>query len=152
MMGVTNHWASFLAHKYNDKVEFWLFDSKNRVYWDLDDAGVQKFVQQLHEERIQEGKPAWNSFKIWVQENSIKDIIASTKILCQCLVGNETLQEVKINSDFDVLSAQFKELILTIPEIQEFIAKKQECATAHGIIGNLEIWAENFHHNMKCLF
>ena len=29
MMGVTNHWVSMMAHKFNKKVEFYLFDSRN---------------------------------------------------------------------------------------------------------------------------
>ena len=44
MMGVTNHWVSLLAHKYNDQVEFWLFDSKNKVYWGMNDKEIKEFV------------------------------------------------------------------------------------------------------------
>ena len=32
MLGVTNHWASFIAYKYNDNIEFYFLDSKNRDY------------------------------------------------------------------------------------------------------------------------
>ena len=37
MMGVTNHWVSLMAHKFNDKVEFFLFDSRNRNYLEKDE-------------------------------------------------------------------------------------------------------------------
>ena len=39
-MGITNHWVSMLAHKFNDKIEFWYFDSKNRDYlaWNKDET------------------------------------------------------------------------------------------------------------------
>jgi hypothetical protein len=32
MLGITNHWSSLLAHKYNDKIEFWYFDSRDADY------------------------------------------------------------------------------------------------------------------------
>lgn len=32
MLGITNHWGSLIAHKINDVIEFWFFDSRNRDY------------------------------------------------------------------------------------------------------------------------
>lgn len=40
MMGITNHWITFFAHKYNEKTEFWVLDSRNRDYlkWTKEEA------------------------------------------------------------------------------------------------------------------
>ena len=44
MMGITNHWVSFLAHKYNDKVEFWFFNSTNEDSLELTEQEIQDYV------------------------------------------------------------------------------------------------------------
>ena len=65
-----------------------------------------------------------NEFKIWVAENSIKDIITSTKLLCECLIGNMTLQDYRINSDFEVFAKKFEESVLNLDSLNNFTAKK----------------------------
>jgi len=35
---VTNHWLALMAHKFNDKMEMFLFDSRNRDYLEWDEA------------------------------------------------------------------------------------------------------------------
>lgn len=40
MLGITNHWASFIAYKYNDVVEFFYFDSRNRDYLEWSDEQI----------------------------------------------------------------------------------------------------------------
>jgi len=46
MMGVTNHWVSFMAHKYNGDVEFWYFDSSNDDFLEMNDEEIQALVRK----------------------------------------------------------------------------------------------------------
>jgi len=39
-MGITNHWALFIAHKINQKIEFWFLDSKNLNFLSWDEPRI----------------------------------------------------------------------------------------------------------------
>lgn len=62
MMGVTQHWTSFLAHKYNDKIEFYFFDSYNEVTLLWDDNKINNFLEEEKIEREKEGRKPYNEF------------------------------------------------------------------------------------------
>jgi hypothetical protein len=66
MMGVTNHWVSLLAHKYNDRVEFCFFDSNNRNCWNWNEAQRKLWLQKKNEKRIKQNKKPLDTFKMWV--------------------------------------------------------------------------------------
>jgi len=61
MMGITNHWFLFVAHRYKDHVEFWMLDSKNRDYLTWKKSQINEYLDEVNEKRIKEGKKPLNS-------------------------------------------------------------------------------------------
>lgn len=109
MMGITNHWTSFLAHKHDQKIEFWFFDSRNTPYINFSKEDIAKHLVEVQEMKRQQKKPLMNQFRMMCYENCINDIQESVRILCDCLMGNETLLDYTINYYFDIFGKHFLE-------------------------------------------
>jgi len=45
MMGVTNHWVSLMAHKFNQRIEFYFFDSRNLNYLDWSLKEIKQSIE-----------------------------------------------------------------------------------------------------------
>ena len=107
MLGVTNHWAMFCAHKFNDRLEFWFMDSRNRDYllWSQTDA--EKFYNEESERRKKDGRKELNSFQIWVNTNNVLDFQISLKLLVGCFLGNTTLYQYSAESGYEIIRKEF---------------------------------------------
>jgi hypothetical protein len=92
LMGITNHWSVLLAHKYNDKTEFWLLDSKNLDYLLWNKEKIMEYLNMRNEEKKKYGQPLMNTFQLWVAENSYEDHQTTVKLLVDCMLGNTTLK------------------------------------------------------------
>jgi len=53
--GVTNHWFLFVAHRYMDKIEFYMLDSKNRDYLTWNQQQIEEFLVNENKRREKEG-------------------------------------------------------------------------------------------------
>lgn len=46
MMGITNHWVTLIAHKFNQKTEFIYCDSRNRDYLDWSKDYIKQWIEE----------------------------------------------------------------------------------------------------------
>jgi len=119
LLGVTNHWEMMVAHKYNDKVEFWFLDSKNRDYLEWNEEQIQKFLTEENINREKEGKKVWNTFQLWVNHNAIIDTQITLKLLTDCLLGNKNIFQYLSDSEIEVIDQGFLEK----PELKDLYEK-----------------------------
>ena len=65
MLGITNHWASFIAIKASDgSIGFFYFDSRNRDYLEWKESDIIEF---LNKEQILRNKN-WSHFELLVKK------------------------------------------------------------------------------------
>jgi len=110
MMGITNHWFLFVAHRYMDHVEFWMLDSKNRDYLTWQKEQIDAFLNEENEKRKKEQKPVLNSFKLWVSHNAMLDSQISVNLLANCFLGNTSLHHFVADSEVRMLTKSFLEM------------------------------------------
>ena len=65
MLGITNHWASFIAIKaFDGSINFFYFDSRNRDYLEWKESDIIDF---LNKEQILRNKN-WSHFELLVKK------------------------------------------------------------------------------------
>ena len=98
MLGVTNHWVSFLAHKHAAGVDFFLLDSRNRDYLRWDEGQMAGFLAEEDRRRVERGEKAFTQFQKDVHLTCMKDIQKIVSLLCSWITGQSTVQEYVVNS------------------------------------------------------
>ncbi|KAL4435335.1 hypothetical protein ABPG74_022818 [Tetrahymena malaccensis] len=140
MLGITNHWGSFIAHKCNENIEFWFFDSRNRDYLLWDDEQIEQWCIEAQEKRKKLGQKPWSEFDKQVQTTCVHDIQESLETLCQCLLGNMTLHDYQSNNLFQVFEKAFRKHISMEDVLNQKNLEKQ--------VANCNHYSKDFYHTI----
>jgi hypothetical protein len=108
MLGITNHWVSFVAHKTPSGFEFYYFDSRNRPYLQYGDAQIAGYVDRIDRIRRRLGKPFLTKFQRMVSTQFVKDLQSLLKLLMGCFLGTNSLCEAVITHKFAELTQLFE--------------------------------------------
>lgn len=98
MLGVTNHWISFLAHKTEKGQEFVYFDSRNTACLDWNETQIESYLKMREKERQARGEKAFTPFELMVRNQSIKDIQEVLHLLFNCFEAQQNLVDFKVDS------------------------------------------------------
>jgi hypothetical protein len=96
MLGVTNHWTTLLAHKYNSFTEYFFMDSRNVPYLNYTEDQIAQHVEESNQKRREDGRKILTPFQIMINKQSVADLQRTLEILMNCLLGNTTLPSVVI--------------------------------------------------------
>ena len=116
-----------VAHRFEDKIEFWFLDSKNRDYLTWNEEEISKFLSTENENRKRDGKTVWKQFQIWVNHNAILDAQYTMDIIINCLLGNKNIFEYAVDAEVDVIysgissSPEFSKLFEQFQNINKII-------------------------------
>lgn len=108
ILGITNHWVSFLAHKSPSGYEFYYFDSRNVPYMKYDDAQIENYINKTDRKRRKLGKPHLTKFQRMVGTQFVKDLQSLIQLLMGCFLGTNSLNEAVINHKFTELTQLFE--------------------------------------------
>mmetsp|Transcript_9814 Transcript_9814/g.19317 ORF Transcript_9814/g.19317 Transcript_9814/m.19317 type:complete len:397 (-) Transcript_9814:912-2102(-) len=108
MLGITNHWVSFIAHKCAGGFEFYYFDSRNVPYLQYDEAQIEAYLNKNDRIRRRKGQPFMTKFQRMVGSQFVRDLQNLLKLLMGCFLGTNSLNQAMVVHKFTELKQLFE--------------------------------------------
>ncbi|CAD8045951.1 unnamed protein product [Paramecium sonneborni] len=142
MLGVTNHWICFVAHKNIQGTQFIVMDSRNRDFFLWNEQQIRDFLQQDQLARPQRGQQPLNQFYLDLYEQGMKDLQQIITLLISWITGQTKLESYVSNQKIRVFLNPLIEL-LEISQ-NEYLNLKFCIENAANLYQILALWADQY--------
>jgi hypothetical protein len=144
MLGITNHWISFVAEKSLEGTSYFVLDSRNRDYLQWTEPQMKEFIKEENIVRKNTGREPWNDFYQGVQLQCMKDIQQCVCLMVELLSGLCTIDTFACNSRMRVF---LNPLINRVAfGVQEFMQLQITPQTMEFLYENFYPWADEYYH------
>ncbi|CAD8142927.1 unnamed protein product [Paramecium octaurelia] len=147
MLGVTNHWISFVAVKSIRGTQFIVMDSRNRDFFLWNQQQIRDFLQQDQLDRPKRGQKPLSQFYLDLYEQGMKDLQQLISLLISWLTGQSKLEAYVSNQKIIVFLNPLIEL-LEISQ-QQYINLKFTNERADELYQVLALWSDQYRITVR---